>query len=243
MPYLLAVLVLLLVIAASSLAAILREALGLSLAWQVAIFDFLLIAAGSVLLTRFRWWRSSGFLSWITARDAILFLPVVAIALLSLSEGIAVTGPGQVLRFAVLSLVVGIAEEMIFRGLILDALLPAGITTAVAGSALLFGLPHLLNALGGTWDPVFTLADTIAAVGIGIVFAALRIRTGSIWPLIGLHALIDMSALLATGSLVVGAQSALSLATTVFAGIFLVAYGLLLVRSAGRNGAGIPPAP
>ena len=132
--------------------------------------------------------------------------------------------------FAVFSLIVAWSEEAFFRGLILQTLLPAGIRIAIIISALLFGLPHLFNFLGGLWDPQFVIANAIAAFGIGVTFAALVIRIGTIWPPVMIHALVNFTALISLGSLVVPVQTPLQLALTVSAGVVLTVYGLYLMR-------------
>ncbi len=198
--------------------------------------SYFVVAAGAVtLLTRLRWWSRAGFTSLGHRRDILLYLLPTAIALFSLTEGISAAGWSDVVLFAVFSLIVAWTEEAFFRGLVLQTLLPAGIRTAVIVSAVLFGLPHLFNAFGGLWDPLFVIANTVAAIGIGIVLAALVIRTGTIWPPVMIHALVNFTALLSLGSLVVPVQTPLQLALTISAGVILAGYGWYLIRDTGRT--------
>jgi membrane protease YdiL (CAAX protease family) len=195
--------------------------------------SYLIIGTGAALfLSGMGWWEKAGFTTLGQRRDRALYLLPAAIALLSLSEGISVTGWREVALFAVFSLIVAWTEEAFFRGLILQTLLPAGIRIAVILSALLFGLPHLFNVLGGLWDPLFVIANTVAAFGIGVTLAALVIRTRTIWPPVMIHALVNFTALLSLGSLVVPVQTPLQLALTVSAGVVLAGYGLYLIRGA-----------
>jgi uncharacterized protein len=196
---------------------------------QVAIADGALAIIGIVLLRSLGWWKKAGYTRFIRLPDLPLFLLPVIVALLSLSGGIVVTAPAWIVGFALFSLLIGFTEETFFRGLMLTGLLPRGVYRAVFISSIIFAALHLLNVLTGLWNPLFTLADTVAAFGIGITFAALRVRTGSIWPLIGIHALIDFCALLALGSLDVTAQSPESLVISVFVGMLLTGYGLFLL--------------
>jgi CAAX protease family protein len=196
---------------------------------QVVIADSALALIGIALLGYLGWWEVAGYTRLIRLRELPLFLLPLVISLLSLSSGVVVTAPLQVVTFALFALLIGFSEETFFRGLMVTSLLPRGVSRAVIISSFLFAAPHLLNVLAGIWDPLFALADTIAAFGIGITFAALRVRTGSIWPLIGLHALIDFCALLALGSIEITAQSAESLTVSVFIGILLTGYGLFLI--------------
>lgn len=104
-----------------------------------------------------------------------------------------------------------VIEEWLFRGLILGLwlrALPAG--RAVVGCSLLFAAVHflkppenwsaadgnsplagfeLLGAVAGQWlDPSFFFREFLALFLIGIILAAARLRTRSLWLPIGLHA-------------------------------------------------------
>ena len=197
---------------------------------QVALVDLVLACAGILVLLYLSWWEKAGYRSWIRKRDLLLFIPPVAIALVPFANGIPATAPLTIVAFAALTLLVGFAEELWFRGLILSSLLPVGIVRATAISAVCFALPHLLNVLGGTWDPAFTVVDTVAAFGLGFTFAALRVRTGSIWPLVGVHALFDFTSIVAIGGVVVHGQSLPLMVTSVIVGAAFVAYGLFLLQ-------------
>lgn len=198
---------------------------------QLALEEFLFAAIGIFLLARFGWWGRAGYTTGIRREYLLLLILPAAVALLSLGEGIRVTAPLAVLAFAGLTLLVGFAEETIFRGLIFTTLLPTGTIPAVFMSSLFFAAPHLLNIVGGIWNPAFAVADSVTAFGIGITFAAIRLRTGSIWPLVGLHALFDFCSLIVLGGIDVKAQSAQSLFTSVFFGVVFVVYGLFLLRN------------
>ncbi len=198
---------------------------------QVAAVDLILAIIGIFLLTRLDWWGKAGYTTGIRLAHVPLFILPCAIALLSLAEGIRVTAPVEILTFAALTLVVGFAEETYFRGLILTSLLPTGTMRAVILSSFLFAVLHLLNIIGGTWDPFYTLVDTVAAFGLGITLAAIRLRTGSIWPLVGIHALFDFTSVIAMGGIDVPAQSSRILFTSVFIGIVFVVYGMFLLRN------------
>jgi membrane protease YdiL (CAAX protease family) len=82
-------------------------------------------------------------------------------------------------------------EETLWRGVMLGMLRPTGVWRAALISSLLFGLGHLGNtALRGVSFLIVLQAFGAALQGIGL--AALRLRTNTIWPLIGIHALHDL---------------------------------------------------
>ncbi|MFZ0005724.1 MAG: CPBP family intramembrane glutamic endopeptidase [Methanoregula sp.] len=197
---------------------------------QVAIADLLLASIGIFLVIRLDWLGKAGYSTGIRLAQVPLFLLPCAFALLSLGDGIQVTAPLAILYFAILTLVVGFAEETYFRGLILTALLSTGTLRAVFISALLFAALHLLNIFGGTWDPTYTVVDIVAAFGLGITYAAIRLRTESIWPVVGIHALFDFTAIISQGGIQVSEQSLHVLLMLVFTGVVCAVYGLFLLR-------------
>lgn len=124
----------------------------------------------------------------LTARDALLSLPVLLFAALNIAFGGARPGIAE----AVYLLFAVFGEEVLFRGV-----LPAvwgeklGVVRAAAASAALFALLHLGSALGGSFPAAAVQA--LCAFGAGLLFAAVRMKTGSIaLPLLA-HALINLT--------------------------------------------------
>ncbi len=101
--------------------------------------------------------------------------------------------PLETLVFALLSVALaGTVEELAFRGVLLDSLAPRGIWRAVALSSALFGLMHVTNLfLGAPWFSVLLQVTFAGMAGTG--YAAMRLRTRSLWPPIILHALFDLT--------------------------------------------------
>jgi uncharacterized protein len=216
---------------------VIRVALNLSIYSQQVIADVTVLAISAGLLTYFGLWKRIGFLNAGSLKDIPLFIPLILFILVIYSGySINYTGYTQISLLA-LAILIGFTEEIFFRGLLLESLLPVGIRKAVLLSAVLFGLPHLLKAASGIWDPYFAVATTLFAMGIGVCFAALRVRTGTIWPLIGIHILIDYSAFIRGGLEIKTYSAGLFLVDLVIGGILAV-YGLYLIRKmyAGKRG-------
>lgn len=124
----------------------------------------------------------------LTARDALLSLPVLLFAALNIAFGGARPGIAE----AVYLLFAVFGEEVLFRGV-----LPAvwgeklGAAGAAAASAALFALLHLGRAVGGSVSAAAVQA--LCAFGAGLLLTAVRARTGSIaLPLLA-HALINLT--------------------------------------------------
>lgn len=191
------------------------------------------------LLTALRSWRTVGFRALPRRRDLRLYwipllpvLPVVPAACVGISR----MRFDEVLFFLVLACLIGFVEEVIFRGLILQALAPKGIWKAAIVSSIVFGLMHLLNLMFGA-DLVATLWQTAYAVAMGFGFAAVTLRTGSLWPLVAIHALIDFAGFVTSqGTIMVSLTSAdiaiFSLYVVVFA-----SYGIFIMRAVMRRSA------
>jgi hypothetical protein len=92
---------------------------------------------------------------------------------------------------------VGFSEEFMLRGFMQSLLLTKygktkkGIVFTVVGTAILFGLLHLLKFDKGLYGEI---AQVLFASFIGTMFGAILLRTQKLWPLILVHALIDIMA-------------------------------------------------
>ena len=98
---------------------------------------------------------------------------------------------------------VGLREELIFRGVIQNALAikyaksSKGIWLTVAVSALAFGLLHYGNVFSGVTFGAASL-QVLGAMATGAVFGAFYLRGGNIWVPILIHAVVDFQSLLET---------------------------------------------
>jgi membrane protease YdiL (CAAX protease family) len=96
----------------------------------------------------------------------------------------------SIFQLAMVSLLAGVGEEMLFRGLLQSALIewtegPGGIWLGLAGASLAFGLCHYLST---TYFLVTTL--------IGVYLGALFVWTDNLLAPITAHALYDFVALI-----------------------------------------------
>ena len=150
---------------------------------------------------QFGWLRTSGISSpgntktWLFALIAIIYL----LAAYSMAfygditiDGIAIiSGADQPVIFR--QAIVGVVEEILFRGVILYALVRVwgdskrGLFLAVLVSALLFGSMHLLQAFTGRSIGVALIASLESTIS-GIWWGAFVILWGTIWPAAAIHA-------------------------------------------------------
>lgn len=134
-------------------------------------------------------WRALGFTAPVNLR--LLAYPSASVAF-GFLVGFQDVGASHVLLAVALVLLVALGEEAAFRGVFLHALRPRGVWYAVLVSSAMFGLMHLPNLAMGAPPVSVALQVLFAGLG-GVGFAALRLRTNSLWPGIAIHASYDLA--------------------------------------------------
>jgi len=143
-----------------------------------------------VLLTRLKWWKTIGFKPLHRQGDLLYFLVLLVPMALNLIPGVQIESIAYLSEVLVIALMVGFAEETIFRGLMLQALKPLGHWRAAIITALLFGLTHAMNALTGK-SMLESMMQIGYAVAIGFAYAVLALKKDVLWLLILAHFLTD----------------------------------------------------
>ena len=176
----------------------LRGAVGDASPWSVL---YLAVYAGllTAFLTKHDLCGKYGLKSWPRARDYLFFVPLVILSFLNLRGGVAWIYPGASQLFAVATmLLVGYIEEVIFRGLLFKAISKDNLRQGMVISALTFGIGHIVNLFNGH-EILETLLQIIYAVALGFLFVTLFHYSGSLWPCIITHSLIDVTSVFANG--------------------------------------------
>lgn len=134
-------------------------------------------------------------------RRALLYLPLLALALIQLFAGISETITLTDATAACLLMVgTGFIEEAVFRGFLYQGIAQRkGIAAAVLISGITFGLGHIVNLLRG-YTSVMQAEQIVIAVVIGIVLAMLVAITGSIIPGILFHIVFNITGTLANAT-------------------------------------------
>lgn len=107
----------------------------------------------------------------------------------------------SVLNLAVGCFLVGVTEELLCRGWLLNEFLERfgnnkkGVWYSIIVSGVIFGIIHLGNILNGQ-DFSTTIIQALTAVVAGIFFGIIYYKTKNIWSVILLHAIWDFSLLL-----------------------------------------------
>lgn len=119
---------------------------------------------------------------------------------------------GEIVAFTMTMFLVGVTEEVMMRGVILNLLLDRfsntqrGIWTAVMIESAMFGAFHIGNVfIGVNLEAVFW--QIVGATITGIFLSAIYVRCNNIWILIVAHALYDFVALILSGIYGIGGKT------------------------------------
>lgn len=150
-----------------------------------------------LLLSRFGWLKAAGVASWGSWKGWLVALVLLIYYLLELTYSFFGEFSFSVPTAAVSGFRVpdafigGMFEEILFRGVVLYALVSAwgttrrGVLQAVVISSLLFGAIHSINAIAG--DPSEIPGQIGIALLEGIWWAAIVLRWRSVWPTVLIH--------------------------------------------------------
>jgi len=174
----------------------------LSTSGRVALTGFkelvcLLVVAAYVIWRRIPWarlgvntprrWRALHLL-WLPALYGSLWIDTLfPSSAMGRSVGVEAWRLTPVLLFS--NLMVGAYEELVSRGVALYETQELSPLRAALFSAAIFGAAHLVNLTHAS--PGRTLVQVLYTFLLGLGFAAVRLRTNTLWPLILIHGLID----------------------------------------------------
>jgi membrane protease YdiL (CAAX protease family) len=144
----------------------------------------------AVLLSGMGWWKAVGFRAPQKQSDLLYFIVPFFPMFINFIPGVKITGIGYFLEVLIVMLMVGFVEEVVFRGLMLQAIKGRGNWKAIVITSLLFGLTHALNTMVGK-NLLNDVLQIFYAVAIGFAFAALVLKKGLLWPLVLAHFLIN----------------------------------------------------
>lgn len=140
-----------------------------------------------------------------------LLLSAATIAVLTVFGGYRITGWGSIggaLSVIGIMCAIAVAEEVLFRGVIFRLVQRRwGTWLALAVSAVLFGLIHLVNPGATLWGAI---AITVEA---GLMLGAAYAATGSLWLPIGLHLGWNVATVAIFGTVTSGSEARDALVT------------------------------
>ena len=164
----------------------------------------------------------------------LFYVPLLILASGNLWNGVAVNyTPAETACRVVCMLCVGFLEEVIFRGLLFEAIAKDNIKSAVVISSVTFGIGHIINLFNGSgMNLVENLCQIVFAIAVGFLLVTIFYRGGSLFPCILVHSAINTLSTFANDVNITTEMHLLHLGILI---VITVAYTLILTRTLPKN--------
>ena len=128
-----------------------------------------------------------------SARTMLYYLPVVLMMTANLWYGVTLNyGAIESVLYILSMLCVGFLEEVIFRGLLFEAMKKDNVKAAIIVSGITFGIGHIVNLFNGSGAQLIpNLLQVVYATAAGFMFVMMYYRSKSIMVCIGAHGLFN----------------------------------------------------
>ena len=129
----------------------------------------------------------------LPAAKMLYYIPLLLLMTANLWYGVALNqSPLETVLYILAMFCVGFLEELIFRGLLFQAMAKDGVKSAIIVSSMTFGIGHIVNLVNGSGAELLpNLLQVMYAVAIGFAFVMIYCRTGSLMPCILVHSIFN----------------------------------------------------
>ena len=129
----------------------------------------------------------------ISASKMLFYIPIVILLTANMWHGFRINmSPLETFLYILSMLCVGFLEELIFRGLLFNAMLPTGKNSAIIVSSVTFGIGHIINLINGSGAELLpNLLQVIYAIAVGFMFVMIYYKTKSLIPCIITHGVFN----------------------------------------------------
>lgn len=166
-----------------------------------------------------------------SARSMLFYLPLILLPFLNLSHGVILNyGTLETVLYILSMLCVGFLEEIIFRGLLFNAMRKDSFKAAVTVSSLTFGIGHIINLINGSGAELLpNLLQVIYATAAGFMFVMIYVKTESLIWCILTHAVFNAVSVFSNEAAITPKTQILScILLTVITGAYALYIALML---------------
>ncbi len=166
----------------------------------------------------------------VPAKEMLFYIPVLVMLTANLWYGIGIYVSSMEAVFYVLTMLcVGFLEEVIFRGLLFNAMRKDGIRSAIIVSSLTFGMGHIINLFNGSGAELLpNLLQVVYATAAGFMFVMIYYKTESLFVCIGAHGIFNALSVFVN-------EAAVTDMTRIFSCVFLIVvcggYGVYIAKT------------
>lgn len=129
----------------------------------------------------------------VAASKMLFYIPVIILLTANTWYGFRMNmSPFESILYILSMFCVGFLEELIFRGLLFNAMLPNGKNSAIIVSSITFGIGHIINLFNGSGAELLpNLLQVVYAIAVGFMFVMIYYRTKSLLPCIITHGVFN----------------------------------------------------
>ena len=129
----------------------------------------------------------------LPAARMLYYIPLLVLLTANLWYGVAMnTSPLETVLYILSMFCVGFLEELIFRGLLFQAMAKDGVKSAIIVSSVTFGIGHIVNLVNGSGAELLpNLLQVMYAVAIGFAFVMIYVKSKSLVPCIIVHSVFN----------------------------------------------------
>ena len=129
----------------------------------------------------------------LPAAKMLYYIPLLVLLTANLWYGVAMNMlPLETVLYVLSMFCVGFLEEVIFRGLLFQAMAKDGVKSAIIVSSVTFGIGHIVNLINGSGAELLpNLLQIMYAVAIGFAFMMIYYKTKSLMACILTHSLFN----------------------------------------------------
>ena len=129
----------------------------------------------------------------LPAAKMLYYIPLLVLLTANLWYGVAMNMPPlETVLYILAMFCVGFLEELIFRGLLFQAMAKDGVKSAIIVSSITFGIGHIVNLFNGFGAELLpNLLQVMYAIATGFAFVMIYCRTESLVPCIITHSVFN----------------------------------------------------
>ena len=129
----------------------------------------------------------------LSAAKMLYYIPLLVLLTANLWYGVALNmSPLETALYVLSMFCVGFLEELIFRGLLFQAMTRDGVKSAIIVSSVTFGIGHIVNLINGSGAELLpNLLQVLYAMAIGFAFVMIYWKTKSLMPCIIVHSVFN----------------------------------------------------
>ena len=128
-----------------------------------------------------------------SAKSMLYYIPILVMLTANLWYGVTLNyGALETVLYILVMLCVGFLEEVIFRGLLFEAMRGDSVKAAIIVSSVTFGIGHIINLINGSGAELLpNLLQVVYATAAGFMFVMMYYKSKSLLVCIAAHGLFN----------------------------------------------------